>query len=54
MRCPDQKANRKRREGEATAASESLSQEPSCESRGSRPGIFVPMSLAVSVDVKQH
>ena len=25
-----------------------------CESRGGRPGLFVLMSLTVSVDVKQH
>ena len=25
-----------------------------CESRGGRPGLSVPMSLMVSVDVKQH
>ena len=25
-----------------------------CESRGGRPGLYVPASLLVSVDVKQH
>ena len=25
-----------------------------CESRGGRPGLSVPMSLTVSVNVKQH
>ena len=31
-----------------------LSVQELCESRGGRPGLFVLMSLTVSVDVKQH
>ena len=34
--------------------SESSEFQELCERRGGRPGLFVLMSLAVSVDVKQH